>query len=112
MIVLQKLMIIVNLYFLSDMNFKNFFLYCFLLSFFSCIQNPEAEIQNQRIKDLQEKYEYLNTKISEQNQKILDLKDEIKEINSLLSRGSNKSVIYKTKKVFPDSINVKVHISK
>lgn len=96
------------------MNLKKIILYCSLLVIISCVQNPEAEIQNQKIKDLQEKYDYLNMKINEQNQKNSDLKDEIKNINLLMSSKISKShsVIYKTRKIFPDSIKVKVDISK
>lgn len=88
------------------------FLYFFLAV--SCIQNPEAEIQNQRIKDLLEKNDYLNVKINEQNSKIIELNSELKKIEDridLLEKRPTK-FSYKKRNTLPDSININVKMQK
>lgn len=92
------------------MKFSKITLFCLLLMHISCIQNPEAEFQNQKIKDLQEKFDYLNLKISELNEKNLDLKNELHDVK--LSNSKIPDVIYKTRRIFPDSIVVKVNMEK
>lgn len=81
----------------------------------SCIQNPEAELQNQKINDLREKNEYLNKKIDDQNQKLNDLVDKIKELSlkiDLKPKNSNlRANQNKIQKKYPDSLNVNIKFS-
>jgi peptidoglycan hydrolase CwlO-like protein len=87
---------------------------CFFL-ITSCIQNPEAEIQNQKIKDLLEKNDYLNMKVNEQFNRISDLNAEIKDVKSRLGeleKVSSKKIVYRNRKFLPDSLNVNIRLEK
>ena len=92
------------------MKFK---LTCLLLGFSfltSCLQNPEAKLQNERINDLKEKNEYLNSKIKETNDKVQNLENKIEELSNKLE----KKTYYRRKsfdsKKTQDSLNINLKI--
>lgn len=78
---------------------------CLFLVFISCLKNPEATLQNERIKDLQERNTYILDIVKDQNEKISELEE---RINIIEKKPIKKFRGLKKNMPINDTINLKI----
>ncbi|KQB37102.1 hypothetical protein [Flavobacterium aquidurense] len=88
--------------------FKKYFIISIFFVFTSCMQNPEAKLQNERIKDLQDKNVYFLERLKEQEQKIDDLESKMAKFELYENKKIKPRYIFKSHKAINDTMYVRL----